>query len=81
MDTALYAYALKQIFMPLRQCGFVLRLFTAAQATISDTYTMHFIIIFGTIDTQVVVMAMHLALPALHFMATLSDGLFFSRPT
>ena len=26
-------------------------------------------------------MAMHLALSALHFMAPLSDGLFFSLPT
>ena len=26
-------------------------------------------------------MAMHLALPALHFMAPLSDDLFFSLPT
>ena len=32
-------------------------------------------------DTQVVVRAMHLASPALHFMAPLSDGLFFSLPT
>ena len=31
--------------------------------------------------TQVVVMAIHLALPALHFMAPLSDGLFSSLPT
>ena len=32
-------------------------------------------------ETQVVVMAMHLALPTLHLMALLSDGLFVSLPT
>ena len=32
-------------------------------------------------ETQVVVMARHLALRALHFMAPLLDGLFFSLPT
>ena len=31
-------------------------------------------------DTQVVVMAIHLALLALHFMVPLSEGMFFSLP-
>ena len=50
------------------------------QATIQDTYTMHSLS-SSRQYTQVVVMAIHLTLPALHFMAPLSDGLFFSLPT
>ena len=51
-----------------------------AQATIQDTYTMHSLS-SSRQEPQVVVMAMHLALPALHLMAPLSDGLLFPLPT
>ena len=51
-----------------------------AQATIQDTYTMHSLS-SSRQETQVVVMAMHFALPALHLMAPLSGGLFFPLPT